>query len=55
MGTEGEILDGKHNSPAEELAEYEKEMEDVAPVTPPITKRQTTRRQVERPAGTDTP
>ena len=30
----------------EDLSEYEKEVEDVAPVTPPITKKQTTKRQV---------
>ena len=30
----------------EDLSDYEKEVEDVAPVTPPITKKQTTKRQV---------
>jgi len=30
-------------------------MEGVAPVTPPITKKQTTRRQVERPTGRPQP
>ena len=30
----------------EDVLDYEKEVEDVAPVTPPITKSQTTKRQV---------
>ena len=30
----------------EDLSDYEKEVEDVAPVTPPVTKIQATRRQV---------
>ena len=33
-------------SPYEDLSEYEKELEDAAPVNPPITKKQTTKRQV---------
>jgi len=49
------MLDTGRFSPYEDLSEYEKEIEDVALVTPPITKKQTTRPQVERPAGRPQP
>ena len=49
------MLEAGRYSPYEDLSEYEKEMEDVALVTPPITKKQTTRRQVERLAGRPQP
>jgi len=49
------MLEAGRYSPYEGLSEYEKEIEDMALVTPPITKKQTTRRQVERPAGRPQP
>jgi len=49
------MLDAGRYPPYKDLSEYEKEMEDLALMTPPITKKQTIGRQVERPAGRPQP
>ena len=41
-----EMVDSDRFTLYEDLSDCEKEVEDVAPVTPPITKKQTTKRQV---------